>query len=449
MCCFSLYSAGDMTSAPSDLRLPEAAATANEEWQERRHYPGGDDDSSTIFVSVASYRDPETPKTLQHLFKQAKNPNRITVLVHEQNEQLSATTLSQGKPLREDPCAITFPGSGRFRRNIRLLKTPSYEAQGPIIARAKIEQELYTPGEADFWLQIDSHMRFIRHWDKHLLEQHAMLPDPRHGILTTYPADYDISASSSQNSLPNLSLPTYIGFHDFNQTRLLPTQQRFQYAAFPSRPRESLFYAACFAFGPAEMVSDVPYDPRLRYLFLGEEISMAARLFTSGYTLYNPLTMPLYHATNRNYRPTYWEQLHRKNAKASEAVRKERKQMEEIAMGRLYDVLGLSGGRYGGSGFATEAPPSLVASPSPSDDEYGLGKSRRLDEFESYIGLDLKKQLASPRAKLGIMPCASDEEWVEKYRCTKTNWSNALRRQQLALLSGGPATSYSSSLIFK
>ncbi len=361
------------------------------------------EEQSTLFVSVPSYRDSETPKTLQNLFKRARFPERITVLVNEQNESIIAgvtTTTS-----KDDVSAVNFPGSGKYRQNIRLLQIPAFEAKGPVIARAQIEQELYTPGEADYWLQIDSHMAFIKDWDCQLIRQHNMLPDPDVGILTTFPTDFN----PVSRAVPSLGLPNYIGFHDFNKNRSLPTQQRYQYRSFPTEPRKSLFYAAGFSFGPAEIMEKVPYDSHLNYIFLGEELTMAARFFTNGYDLYNPVTMPIYHLSNRTYRPNFWEQFHRKNAKAAPHIRVERKEMENVAMDRIYKML------FHGQ------------NPVEENGIYGLGTQRSLEEFEAHIGIDLKNQIASPRAKLGIAENATEEEWNEKHGVSKQYWNQALR----------------------
>jgi [Skp1-protein]-hydroxyproline N-acetylglucosaminyltransferase len=52
---------------------------------------------------------------------------------------------------------------------------------------------------------------------------------------------------------------------------------------FPCR-----LYAAGFNLGPARMLMDCPYtyDSQLHYLFFGEELSMAVRLYMAGYDMY-------------------------------------------------------------------------------------------------------------------------------------------------------------------
>ena len=351
-----------------------------------------EDNESTIFVSIPSYRDPECPRTLQDLYKKARYPERIYSLVNQQNYP-------------EDQSATNFPGSGRYQRNIRLYQVPANEAKGPIVARAQIEQNLYSKGEADYWLQVDSHMAFVKDWDVSMIQQHSMLPDPNHGAITTFPPDF----RQTSRQVPRLSLPTFIGLHDFSKTRQFPQQQRYMFRSFPKAPRKSLFYSAGFVFGPGEMVEEVPYDINCNYLFLGEEISMNARLYTHGYDLFAPLTSLVYHLSSRAYRPTFWEQLHKKNAKANPKTRAERQMAEQLALQRLQNML-----------FFGENP----------GDGFGLGKKRTLQQFEDFIGVDLQNQVATPRSKLGIVENAPDEEWVEKYGVQREQWEIALRNLQ-------------------
>lgn len=350
------------------------------------------DQESTIFVSIASYRDPECPRTIQDMFKKARYPGRVHALVNEQNYP-------------EDASSVGFPGSERFSNNIRLLRVSAHDAKGPMVARARIEQELYKKGEADYWLQIDSHMAFVKDWDVLMIQQHGMIPNPDKGILTTYPPDF----TQGNRNVPNPSLPTFIGLHDFSTTRLFPQHQRYRYRSFPQKPREAIFYSAGFVFGPGEMVEEVPYDIHGNYLFLGEELSMAARLFTHGYTLYTPVTSLIFHLSSRAYRPTFWEQIHKRQSRVESKTRLLRKSLETNALRRLQDM--------------------LLHGKNPTEDGgiYGLGNERTLQEFQDYIGIDLTNGVATPRAKLGIVEDATPEEWIEKHGLPKQKWELAMR----------------------
>jgi hypothetical protein len=76
---------------------------------------------------------------------------------------------------------------------IREVRLPYEEATGPCKARA-LAQALWA-GE-DFFLQIDSHMRFAPGWDAALLgwlaQAEADSPGGR-AVLSTYPPSYEVS----------------------------------------------------------------------------------------------------------------------------------------------------------------------------------------------------------------------------------------------------------------
>lgn len=62
----------------------------------------------------------------------------------------------------------------------------------------------------------------------------------------------------------------------FNEKGILRQTARLC-SAIQSEPLPSPLWAAGFSFSRSSMIEDVPYDPFLRHLFFGEEISMAAR----------------------------------------------------------------------------------------------------------------------------------------------------------------------------
>ena len=61
------------------------------------------------------------------------------------------------------------------------------------------------------------------------------------------------------------------------------------------------YLASGFMFGPGRMVPDVPYDPHMDFLFWGEELLHAARLWTSGYDLFSPGLAICSHSYEREY----------------------------------------------------------------------------------------------------------------------------------------------------
>ena len=55
----------------------------------------------------------------------------------------------------------------------------------------------------------------------------------------------------------------------------------------------------------SSLLREVPYDPALKFLFFGEEMSMLARMWTSGYDIFAPAEAVVFHLWTRDYRPSF------------------------------------------------------------------------------------------------------------------------------------------------
>lgn len=360
----------------------EANETMDRDEKEQEH--------PTIFVSIPSYRDEECPKTIEDLFKKAKYPHRVFVGCCEQNnpEDISADKLSADV-------------SRRYGPQIRIMKIPSSSAKGPMYARHLIEKHLYQNEE--YCLNIDSHMLFVPHWDTVLLSELEKCSSPK-PILTCYPTDFD---RTHRNVIPTTN-PSYLCFRDFYPKNGFLEQDRVFLSGRPKNPLVSLFWAAGFNFCRSEAMKECPYDPYCKYVFLGEEVSMALRLYTHGWDFFSPSSMHCFHVTTREYRPTFWELFHRSKGIVNEETSALRKQMESKGVLRLQKLLISDEG--------LEAP-------------FGCGQVRSRDDYEKFIGVNFKTKQHTERAKLGLSPNPSGEELMYKRRSStpivKNNSSNS------------------------
>ena len=64
--------------------------------------PSSPSGGERIFVSVASYRDPEAEKTLAHLFATAEDPRRVRVALVSQYDALAGACLLYTSPSPRD-----------------------------------------------------------------------------------------------------------------------------------------------------------------------------------------------------------------------------------------------------------------------------------------------------------------------------------------------------------
>ena len=240
----------------------------------------------SIFVSIASYRDAELPKTVKNIIDNADNPEELYFGIVDQDRRNKWADLS-------------------FVKNIKHVKIPYGEAKGAGYAR-KIATELYD-GE-DFFFQTDSHMRFAKGWDTKLKEMYEWCVNDSGTdkvILSQFPApfevltdgrDYFITGDKDFWDEPSWTsvVNTYYGAWAGNRERM----EDF------SVPHPSHTVLGALIFSHGRIAKDIPYDERIS--FMGEELCYAIRAYTRGYKIYAPNEMIAWHFYKRNDRPKVW-----------------------------------------------------------------------------------------------------------------------------------------------
>ena len=337
------------------------------------------DPAESIFVSVASYRDPECPMTVFDCLEKADCPLRIFIGVCQQNYPVDADVLEGYKRLAKKQ------GSGNYSGQIRVTSMDAGQAQGPMLARSLIEQNLYQ--QERYYLIIDSHTLFTPGWDTRAIEMLKQCPTLR-AVLTMYPDNYD----ERRGNLAKLKPPSYLRLKKFNEKTGLPEVEGPACTHRPSRPLPSLFWGGCFSFARGEMIKEVPYDPYCPYVFLGEEISMAARLYTHGWDLFTPTDMIVRHMWARR-RPTFWEQFG-----GNSKIHKFRQTLEHQGYRRLRNLFQLQSMQEGDQPLG----------------KYGLGPVRSLEQYQKFCGVNLLLGTATTEAWSGVTVNASEEELYHK-----------------------------------
>lgn len=242
----------------------------------------------SIFISIASYRDSELPKTVQSLYKNADNP-----------EDLVFGVVSQEMRHRH-PELMFIPSN-----QLRMRKVKFKDAKGAGYAR-KLAMELYD-GE-DFFFQTDSHMRFAKGWDtklKGMLEWCQGEQGTDKIILSQFPAPY-LPLTDGTDHFPQ-------GDPDFwdkpSWTSVLNTWSgawggRREKIKKLHTPKYSHTVLGALIFAPGFIVNEIPYDERIS--FMGEELCFAIRAYTRGWHIYAPNEMVAWHFYKRKDRPKIW-----------------------------------------------------------------------------------------------------------------------------------------------
>jgi hypothetical protein len=307
-------------------------------------------DRNTIFVSIASYRDELCPRTLRSLYGNAAHPENVYVGLCLQN--------AKGDPACPDgPLCVS---DGRcFDDHIRVHKMSHLQAKGPAYARYHCAQ--LSRGER-YFMQIDSHMEFVKDWDAKILQQCRDCP-LREGsagpVLTHYPP------ANMTDSIRAGKETVHICKGKFESEGMVSFLSN-QFGAIP-RPKTSRYIAGGFLFGPGSILTRVPYDPHVDHLFWGEELVMAARLWTSGYDIFYPAAAICSHAYERFDKPNVFSDHSRAGLKW--------RQQQHKVHSRVRQLLGWEARN-------TKMHKEL--------DKYGMGTDRTLAEFFADSGIDFK-----------------------------------------------------------
>jgi [Skp1-protein]-hydroxyproline N-acetylglucosaminyltransferase len=136
---------------------------------------------------------------------------------------------------------------------------------------------------------------------------------------------------------------------------------------------QCLLYAAGFNFSDSKVILDCPYDKDLDNLFFGEEISMAVRLFSSGYDCFAPPLTVCYHLWAREHRTTFQKDI----GLASEGDENE---LSDKTRAKLKSL-------------------TKVHNQMRGEGVNGLSSERDVEQFWELLGIDLNKKEIFPGAE--------------------------------------------------
>lgn len=282
---------------------------------------------------------------------------------------------------KDSHCFTDVPLPSKYAKQVRCLSLKASDAKGPCWARY-LAQRLYR--DESFILQIDSHMRFRPNWDSYLVAMLDQCPSTR-SIITTYPPGYTTDGMGGMKSsvqVPSDVKPTVLCPKYFGSDGML-RQGSKTLRQIASQPIRSFLWAGGFNFGKASDVLTAPYDPHLLYLFFGEEISMAARLWTHGIDCYAPPETVCYHLWSRALRP-----IHAPSTPGSSATNVPVKAASDNSviekrnsLNRVRRLLSM----HVQENMASEGSGGIGEFDGWS--QYGLGNVRSLSSFESSLGV--------------------------------------------------------------
>lgn len=269
--------------------------------------------------------------TLNELVSKARHPDMLRIAV-----------VDQGIEDQRDKIAA-LP----YAKQIRYVFIHDADTLGVSWARS-LAMTLYD--EEEWFMQIDSHMYFEKHWDSSLRSQiAALLPLSVKPILTTYPYGFEMVDGKAE--CPIVTSAQVLILRPKDDDVLTPTSVTLHFHAkhmTMDEPAVGCHIAGGFIFCSGSLVEEVPYDPYL--YFHGEEQSMAVRAFTRGWDIFHPKVIPMYHLYKKNdtpYDSHHWNKAEEKGRVFSIAYLQGRAKdrLCRLVRGELYGMYGLGNAR--------------------------------------------------------------------------------------------------------
>ena len=303
-------------------------------------------DNDKILVEIAAYKDPETVKTVRSAIIQADHPERVYFAICYQSDNLTDYNILKSI------------------KNCKIKYVKEKDAKGSCYARYLCQQLI--EDEKYIW-QIDSHMRFVKHWDTKMIELIQETKDPK-ACISFYPpyCDEDMMSlplddKTYDKPVGGGTMYTY-GFHDGDSIFTANNVTMNDMIREKHLARNPFVSAGNF-FAYADAHREVWHDPKM--YFYGDELPMAIKLFTHGFNIYGCSDSYIYH------------QYERKNASFPKV-----EHCTTIEIERFRQLVGLDKGE-------------------PLEEKLGLGKVRSFEEFEKFSGLDFKLKTAQLKAERG------------------------------------------------
>ncbi len=291
-----------------------------------------------IFISIASYRDPDLINTVRNCYEQAYDKDGLFFCVVSQAD------------FEEHPDLSFVP-----ENQIRYIRIPWQKSLGACWAREIATRRI----EKEYFLQIDSHSRFVKNWDSLVIKKYNQC-EKYWGemVFTHHPNGFERTGGKDIYNQKIQEKPNFSTAVWSEEARML---QPVWYFTEPSEyGYESFYVCANSFFCKTKIIEDVPYDKDL--YFMGEEPSLTIRLYTRNIRVINPPMNYMFHMYNPDAkkvkRRLHWED----NQSWFDMNKKSYERLAKIMTGDM--SLGI----------------------------YGVGSIKKYQEFKEKIGVDLDQK---------------------------------------------------------
>lgn len=294
---------------------------------------------STIFISIAAYKDKLLPITINEAYSKAKFKDNLVFGIFEQNIESASINLNEFE----------------FKSQIRYKRVDPETTKGVCWARKNV-QNMYN-GET-YYFQIDAHTLFDQDWDEYFIDNLKELKQYHSKpIITAYPANFNQDTFEKVEYKPNtvaiVSTDNDLGRAErFIEIGFCPPWGNPNYPA-EHRIVHGYHLGACCIFAEGSFVNDVPYDDSI--FFGGEEPVLTLRAWTHGYNIFHIGNLKVYHCWGKNYGGIVLRDIRTEDSKSY--VLQAKDYIKQIING---EIVG----------------------------KYGLGNQRTIQQYIDYSGLD-------------------------------------------------------------
>lgn len=241
----------------------------------------------TVFLCIAAYKDTQLLPTIINALEQAKNPKQLYIAVIEQD------SVSHLQDIEEK---IKEYGANLYYE----YWTPE-QSKGVCWARHRAQKYLNSSIH-DYYLQTDSHARYILHYDSFLVHDYNHAKEYWGDFVwTAPPPDYEYDAVTGVTILQNDRPHTVSDglLNDNHPSRIVSGVKKWNYNPYGEIANH---ISGAFMFGEAKVFIEHPYDPFLYWE--GEESTYGARLYVSGIKTVSPPKIYTYHLYDDGSRGT-------------------------------------------------------------------------------------------------------------------------------------------------
>lgn len=243
-----------------------------------------------IYVSIASFVDKELIDTVEDILAKAKHPKRVYLSI-----------LSQEQDHNHPDLQPIFDRYGVTDFNYQKINYSL--SAGVCWARNKTLENL--TDKFSYFLQVDSHSRFVDNWDAKMISDYErLLPIWGEYVFSTYPKSYEYDEDGVVVLNDDIDHPV-VRIVKSDDDGVLPFHAKYSDYVGGILGQYTGYFCGGQTFGPSKFFIDIKPDPDI--YFQGEEHSLSIRFYEAGVNIVCPPRSYVYHNYNGHLRARNWD----------------------------------------------------------------------------------------------------------------------------------------------